>query len=59
MFRVLKVVAYWLSVVLPVIDAVRGVRDGVKRAGGDILREAREVEERARWDEANRPGNDE
>lgn len=53
-------VMYWLSVILPLIDAIRGVKDGVKKAAqdaaNDIARAQRinfEAEQKRLFDEAN------
>lgn len=46
----LKRILYIASIILPIIDAVRGAHDGVKKGLVDLKSEA----QRAKWEEANR-----
>lgn len=51
----LKVVLYWLSVIPPVIDAIKGLVTGIKKGLEDV-RTAAAAEEamREKFDKANR-----
>lgn len=56
----IKVIFYWASIVLPLIDAILGVKDGVKKAAqqtADDLQKAaiekKRAAERELWDKAN------
>lgn len=58
--KTVKVVFYWLSIVLPLIDVIAGIKDGVKRAAqdtaDDIAKAARvkvEAAQRELWERAN------
>lgn len=57
----MKKVFYWLSIVLPLIDAILGVRDGLKKAKQDFVKDTEssldiiaEQKERDLWDRVNR-----
>lgn len=46
----LKAVFYWMSVILPVIDALRGIKSGIKKGRDDAAIER----QRQKWERANR-----
>jgi len=57
--KAVKAVFYWLSIILPLIDGVRGVRDGIKKSGEDLLNDVKNAQQKRLWEEANKPTNDE
>lgn len=51
--KILKAILYWLSVIPPVIDALKGAVSGVKKGLEDV-RNKHDLEEREKFDAANR-----